>query len=265
MELITSKENSCLKQAVKLLNNAKERREQRCFVAEGVRLCEDAVLSGVKIDRMFCTQHALEKYERALRAIAASAAQCYVVSPELMRSLCDTQSPQGIVCVCRMLDKSECMDKMEQGTHYLLLEQIQDPSNLGTILRTAEALGVDGVFMAGGCDIYSPKVLRGSMGAVFRLPFTLSNSLSDAIEALKTKGVQIYAAVPDASALPVTQVNFSVPSAVVVGNEGNGLQQRTVAQCSGRITIPMRGKAESLNAAMAAGILLWEMMRRRDE
>jgi TrmH family RNA methyltransferase len=141
------------------------------------------------------------------------------------------------------------------------LEEIQDPANLGTVLRTAEALGEKAVLLCGkGCDPYSPKVLRGSMGAVFRLPMISIPNFAEAAPLLKKCGWTLWAAVPDSDALRVTKADFSNPSVMAVGNEGNGLSKETIALCQ-PVTIPMLGRAESLNASASAAILLWEMMR----
>ena len=136
---------------------------------------------------------------------------------------------------------------------------------MGTILRTAEALGVGGILLSRGCcDIYSPKVLRGSMGAIFRLPFLVVEDLPAYLSKQKEKGYSIYAAVPDRNAVPITEIPFSKRCAVVVGNEGNGLTQACIQACTQSVTIPMEGRAESLNAAIAASILVWEMVRRQN-
>ena len=139
---------------------------------------------------------------------------------------------------------------------------MQDPGNLGTILRTAEALGIGRVVLLGDCcDPLSPKALRASMGAVFRLGLSLEPSRQGLFSRLRGEGFRLLASVPDSAALPVTEVDFSQgPCAVFIGNEGNGLSQETIAQCR-RVTIPMAGRAESLNASAAATILLWEMAR----
>ena len=142
------------------------------------------------------------------------------------------------------------------------METVQDPGNLGAALRTAEALGLGSVLLAGSCcDVYSPKALRASMGAVFRLPVFFSRKLPDALDALHGQGFFSCAAVPDSSARPITEVDFSHPCIMAVGNEGNGLTEAAAAACNLRVTIPMLGRAESLNAASSAAILMWEMMR----
>lgn len=148
------------------------------------------------------------------------------------------------------------------GGSCAVLEDLQDPGNLGTILRTAEALGIGRVVLLGDCcDPLSPKALRASMGAVFRLGLSLERSRQGLFSRLRGEGFRLLASVPDSAALPVTEVDFSQgPCAVFIGNEGNGLSQETIAQCQ-RVTIPMAGRAESLNASAAATILLWEMAR----
>lgn len=260
---ITSRDNPMVKRAAKLMSSARFRREQRLFVAEGVRLCLDALVSQVVIVEFFYTEQAEKRYQSAIRRIGSYAAKSVKVSPSVMAYLADTQTPQGVLCVCKTLDKSDCVYKMDNNPRRILaLEDIQDPSNLGTILRTAEAMGIGGVLMSRGCcDIYSPKVLRGSMGAVFRIPFSMAEYLPSSIIKMKAMGYSVYAAVPFREATPVTDLHFSEKSSVVVGNEGNGLTSACINACTGSVTIPMPGRAESLNAATAASILLWEMVR----
>lgn len=259
---ITSRENSEIKKAVKLLRSAKFRRQEGLFIAEGLRLCRDALESGVPIHQLFYTEDSLNKHAEALKSLQTSAKESILVSSEIMAALSDTVTPQGIVCVCPMLDKNGGLDKINASGHFLGLEDLQDPSNMGTILRTAEALGIKGVILSGGCcDRYSPKVLRGSMGAVFRLPVYSADNMQKALSLLKSKGIFTLAAVPDHSAEPITRLSFSRPSAMIIGNEGNGLKPETIAACHQRVTIPMRGRAESLNASVAASLCMWEMMR----
>ena len=133
---------------------------------------------------------------------------------------------------------------------------------MGTVIRTAEALGIDGIFLSDGCcDIYNPKVLRASMGGVFRMPLMQVGDMAQAVVALQEKGLTAFACVVDADATPITAAGMGKGSVALIGNEGNGLRADTVAVCKRRVTIPMTGRAESLNASMAAGIILWEMAR----
>ena len=154
-----------------------------------------------------------------------------------------------------MEDVNQLIDLTEKS-----LENIQDPSNLGTILRTAEALGIEGVILSGNCcDIYSPKVIRGSMGAVFRIPFTIAEDFCGYISELSRKGIDVYASTPY-DAEDITNVKFS-GGVMLIGNEGSGLTKDVLTLGIQKVKIPMKGRAESLNAAAAAGILMWEMLR----
>lgn len=263
-DLITSRQSEIVKHAARLSSSADFRREQGLFIAEGARLCCDAAKSGAEIKTLFYTARAGEKYRDYIGVIQAAAQETYELEPHVAPLLSDTKTPQGVFCVCGMRRCAVRLDDMEIGFHYLALENIQDPANLGTVLRTAEALGIGGVILGGSCcDVYSPKVLRASMGAVFRLPFYRQSDLVSAIESLNNRGFVTLAAVPDASAKKVTAVNFKCPTVLIVGNEGNGLTSAVIAACSESVTIPMLGRAESLNASASAAILMWEMMREK--
>lgn len=262
-QVITSRRNETIQDVAKLVSSAEYRNEQKLFVTEGARLCKDAAVSGIQVQKLFYTEQAQEKYSEYLCDIVQVSEQSYMIEPHVASVLSSTKNPQGIFCVCSMnLNMINLCDITNAG-HYLAVENIQDPANLGAVLRTAEALGISGVILAGDCcDIYSPKVLRASMGAVFRLPFVVVQSMKEAIQKLNKIGFSTYAAVPAANALHITNIDFSKPSVIAVGNEGNGLTQDAINACSAKVTIPMLGRAESLNAASSAAILMWEMMRR---
>ncbi|MBW7573566.1 TrmH family RNA methyltransferase [Caproiciproducens faecalis] len=263
-ELITSRQNEIIKRAARLSSAADFRREQGLFLVEGARLCRDAAQSGVCIRTLFYTAQASEKYTEYLGEIQRTAQEIYIVEPHVAALLSDTKTPQGVFCVCQMRAGSDKLENIEPGFHYLALENIQDPANLGAVLRTAEALGIGGVILGGSCcDVYSPKVLRASMGAVFRLPFYLQADLVSAIGLFNKRGFVTLAAVPDSAAQKITSVDFQKPTVLFVGNEGNGLTAAVIAACSGSVTIPMLGRAESLNASASAAILMWEMMREK--
>ena len=260
MLTLTSKDNAQIKHTVKLKKSAKYRKQTGCFIAEGLRVCMDALRSGEAIELLFVTEAAMQKNRESFDRLRDAADKAYQVSPELFALMSDTQTPQGFLCVIKALDKSADFDKIENGGKFLALDNVQDPNNLGTILRSAEAFGVSGVVLSSDCcDVYNPKVVRGSMGAVFRLPLLTTDDLSAWL--LSFPQLQTYAAVVDASAEPVTQIHFQEPCAVVVGNEGNGIRPAVAAACRRQITIPMNGRAESLNASVAAAILIWEMVK----
>ena len=160
-----------------------------------------------------------------------------------------------------MLDKNTNIGKIKYNGKYIALEGVSNPSNFGAVIRTAEAVGLDGVIISGGCDIYNPKSLRASMGSLFRLEVVQSSSLPELFEELKKEGMKIYAGVPSADAVKITDADMSGGVICVVGNEGNGLTDEVIAASTCSVTIPMKGRAESLNAASAAAIIIWEMMR----
>lgn len=259
--MITSKDNDLIKQVSKLLGSAKFRKETGLFVAEGLRLSIDAFESGVSIKYFLYTPQAKQKNSEVIKKLQAFSENSYEISEKIYNIISDTNTPQGVMCICNTIDKFISLDKMKDEGKYIALEHIQDPSNIGNILRTAEALGVDGVIMSNNCcDIYSPKVVRGSMGAIFRIPFIITDDFVKFLTDSKDCGFKIYSAVPDRKAKSVTEVLFNEGSIIAVGNEGNGLTKETIS-ISESITIFMQGNAESLNVATASSILMWEMLR----
>ena len=259
---VTSKDNQWVKEWRRLNDSAKYRRESGLFAIEGARLCGDALRSGVSLCAVLYTSSALAVYSDVVGALLASADNAVEISPELSRYMGDTMNPQGVFCIAKMLDNSLIIDKINIIGTYSALEDIQDPGNMGTIIRTAEALGLDGILLSDGCcDVYNPKVLRASMGGVFRMPLMRVGDMAQTVTMLQEKGLIAFACVVDATATPITEAGMGQGSVALIGNEGNGLRSETVAACKYRVTIPMAGRAESLNASMAAGIILWEMCR----
>ncbi len=260
MVRISSKDNPLIKHIIKLNKSSKYRRVNGEFIAEGLRVCRDAALSDAKISALIITDSAQDKYAEDTALLSDKADKTYVVSESVFEHICDTKSPQGVLCIIKTLDNPFLFGKIKSNGKFLALDNIQDPSNLGTILRTAEAIGIDGIIMsADTCDIYSPKVVRGSMGAVFRVPYTVVSSIAEFLS--EHKELNSYAAVVDSDAYSVTEIGFTEPCVAVIGNEGNGLKPETVESCDKKITIPMKGRAESLNASIAAGIIIWEMVK----
>ena len=260
MNVITSKDNILIKNIIKLNKSAKQRKEQKLFVAEGLRVCEDAMLSGVEITNLIITENALKKYKDKVEKLIDYANSVSLVNNSIFSLLSDTKTPQGVLCVIKTLDKVSLFDKIKCNGKFLALDNLQDPTNMGTILRTAEAVGINGIILSADCcDIYSPKVVRGSMGAVFRIPYIIVDEISDYLKSNPT--VNSYAAVVNSNAKKVTEITFESPCVIAIGNEGNGLKNDTIESCNEKITIPMAGRAESLNAAVAASILMWEMIK----
>ncbi len=256
--VINAKNNPKIKEVKSLLTSSKDRKNSGLFVVEGVRLCCDALLSGCEIQSVFCTENCAEKYGDEIASLRNGCRSFYTVSNDVIKAISDTVTPQGVVCTVKMKQNSF---EYEKGKKYVALDTIQNPDNLGAISRTAEALGLDGMVIFGGCDIYNPKALRASMGALFRLPVYICQDLGNEIEKCKELGIDVFATVPDRDAKNVTTVDFSKGAVCIIGNEGNGVSNNIIEKCSDKITIKMDGRAESLNANAAASIIMWEMTR----
>ncbi len=261
--LITSRDNSVIRRYRHLSADGKFRRETGRFVVEGARLCEDAARSHVVIETVLYTVSAQNRYAAQTASVIDAAQTAYEIADSLALHISDTKAPQGLFCICVMPEENtNDLPRLSQSGRYAALEAVQDPSNLGTMIRTAEALGLNGLLLSDGCcDPYNPKVLRGSMGGVFRLPLYPCGDFCTALPKLSDQGFTTVACVVDETAVAVQSLSLGDGTVVVIGNEGNGLKEETVGVCSVRATIPMIGRAESLNASMAAGIVFWEMMR----
>lgn len=256
---LDSVSNEKIKQAVKLRESAKYRRESGRFFLEGLRLCRDAAESEVQIFSLFFTEEAYEKYTRDIDFIGSKAESSFMISPACRDKLSDTKTSQGVFLICGFLPSCE-ESGMDPSGKYIALENIQDPANLGAVCRTAEALGIGAAVLCGCCDIYNPKAQRAAMGSLLRLPIITTQDLPGFLTDLKNKGMTVLSTTPDSSAEPITKVCMSGGVIAVIGNEGNGVTEQTQSVCR-RITIPMKGRAESLNASMAAAVTMWEIMR----
>ena len=186
-----------------------------------------------------------------------------ILSDTVFGYVSDTKTPQGILCVVKQLD-----DRLEEAAagraaHLIVLNRLQDPGNLGTILRTAEGAGVTGIMLDQECvDIYNPKTIRSTMGSIYRMPFYYSQDLKKDIGRLKDKGICIYAAHLNGRQ-DYDEADYTKPCAFLIGNEGNGLDEEIAQQADTYIKIPMKGRVESLNAAIASSVLMFEAARQR--
>ena len=259
MPVISSRANEKIKYAVRLGESASLRNEKKEFFLEGARLCRDAAENGIKIRQAFFTQQAKEKYSAYVNAVCSVCDECFTVTPDVALKLSDTKSAQGVFCVCEMPAGAE---KIYRSKKYIALENLQDPSNLGAVCRTAEALGMGGVIVSGGCDIYNPKALRAAMGSSLRINVITAQSLVNVIEKANSQGMLTLASTPREGAQSICDTETQGGLICCVGNEGNGLSDAVIAACSQTVTIPMKGRAESLNASAAAAVLMWEISRK---
>lgn len=255
--IITSRENPLIKLVAALQVSSEKRKRNGLFVLEGLRICKDACDNGIKFDKLIVSDAAAEKYAADTEKFSLISDECYKIPDSLFKKISDTKTPQGIIAVAKMPVTGSC--GIDKNGKYIALENVADPSNLGAISRTAEALGVNGIILSSdGCDPYSPKALRASMGTLLRVPVFVTESFA---ETLKSTGLKRYACVVDKTAESIKEQSFGNGSVVMIGNEANGLTESAKQSADVLVTIPMTGRAESLNAAAAAAIAMWEMMK----
>lgn len=276
--MITSSSNQQIKDIMQLQKKSKTRWQQRVFVVEGPRMVAETpreLVQKVYLSESFWREKFSE--DRAGAGMEPNSGgikdidwklwlenyEYEIVSDSVFSAISDTKTPQGILCLVRMpeyaladLLKSDC-------PHLLLLESIQDPGNLGTMLRTGEGAGVDGIIMnRSTVDLFNPKVIRATMGSLYRVPFVLVDDLAEVAGTLKRHGIALYAAHLKGTETYDTP-DYTKGTAFLIGNEGNGLSDETAALADAYIRIPMEGKVESLNAAIAATLLMYEVHRQR--
>ncbi len=256
--MLTSSQNPLVKQMRKL-HRAKDRREQQLFLLEGTHLVEAACLADRSLVTVCYTSDWQVRYPELCQQIEQRAQRLEVVSPEVLRAIATTVEPDGIIAtVERSSTAAPVFDQLG-----LLLETIQDPGNLGTIIRTAAAVGADGLLLsADSVDLDHPKVLRASAGQWFRLPMATSPDLSAEITAYRQQGFQIVATLPNADR-NYWDVDFSRPTLLLLGNEGAGLSPDLTALADHSVQIPLVPGVESLNVAIAAALLLYEAKRQQ--
>ncbi len=256
--LITSRDNQRIQGFCRLRDSSRERAEKGLFVIEGARICADAVRESADIRAAFYTPSALEKYPEAVSGLIAAAGEsAFEISEEVSKKLGGTVVPQGVFAEVKMPPA----DETAPTGKVLILDGLQDPGNIGTMLRAADATGVSRVYLCSGCDLYNPKLIRSTMGSVFRVSVCSSLSFPEVISYLHSVGYTTFAAVVDGSAEDLSSISFPELSAAVIGNEGSGLSSEDVSLCSHKMTIKMSGTIESLNAASAASIILWELTK----
>ena len=277
--MITSTSNAQIKELAKLQKKSRLRDERRIFLVEGPRMVEE--IPKERIERLYISESFERKNPAYIRELGEPAE---VLSDTVFSYVSDTKNPQGILAVVKRLEytmedvlgksASKCEEKSGEKEknpenhqirvpHVIVLDNLQDPGNLGTIFRTAEAAGATGILLSSdSVDVYNPKVIRSTMGAVFRMPFFYVKDLPAAVKSLSSQGIRTYAAHLNGKNA-YDEEDYTKGCAFLIGNEGNGLRDE-VSECADcLIRIPMCGKAESLNAAVAAAVLMFEAGRQR--
>ncbi|WAL60075.1 TrmH family RNA methyltransferase [Thermocoleostomius sinensis] len=261
--MITSLQNPLVKQLRKL-QRAKERRNQRLMLLEGTHLVEEACAAGMPLVTACHTTAWQQTYPQLWSVLMQRAIRVELVSEEVLQAIATTVHPDGVVATAeRTLGSAQFMSPTRAVQLGVALETIQDPGNLGAVIRTAAAVGVDGLWLSvNSVDLDHPKVLRASAGQWFRLPMTVSGDLSRDLQMLKLQGVQLVATVPTAT-LTYWQVDFTRPTVVLLGNEGGGLSSALLTLSDVAVKIPLAAGIESLNVAIAAALVLYEARRQQ--
>ncbi|MCI8466296.1 MAG: RNA methyltransferase [Lachnospiraceae bacterium] len=254
---IDSVKSSQVKQVTALQKKPKCRKEQRAFVVEGLKMVLEAPaerLLGVYASDSFLSQNGAERLEGI---------PFTEVSDQAFKAMTDTQTPQGVLAVVKAMDWKKEDFQGKEGALLLFLENLQDPGNLGTIFRAGEGAGVTGILMSRETvDAYNPKVVRSTMGSIYRVPFAVCDNLEETLKVCKEAGVTSYAAHLGGEK-NYEEADYSTPSAFLIGNEAAGLSEKFSSFADFFIKIPMAGSVESLNAAVAASVLMYEAARQR--
>ncbi len=268
-EILTSRQNPTVKW-VSSLAQGKYRKSERCFLAEGKKLTMEALSSGLPVSHVIVAESAKTNFMTDFSAFLNDEkhenAQLLTVSDDVFSKISTENAPQGILCVIKYLDFFRDLDIIYRedtvfsyNNRILALESVRDPGNLGSVIRSAVAFGVDHIILSADCaDIYHPKTVRSAMGSLFRVKVTVVRDFSSFVKAGIAVGRKVYSAELDRDALPLTHGLLTSTDVVIIGNEGHGVSKETSALCSSKVFIPISLKTESLNAAVAAAVFMWE-------
>lgn len=252
---ITSTANSHVKRIINLKNKASVRRKEGVFLAEGIKMYRE--IPKDRIESIYIEEKFSELFGKDIDE------EYTIVSENVFKQITDTVTPQGILTVVRQKESSlDNILKKDEKQLFVLLENLQDPGNLGTIIRTAEGAGVSAIIAGKStADIYNPKVIRSTMGSVLRVPYIVTDDLQKEIEEFKKFGVTVYGAHLNGKSY-YDKENYNGSTAFIIGNEAKGLTKETASRADKLIKIPMCGKLESLNASVAAAILMYEASKK---
>lgn len=260
--MITSSSNKGVKEVIQLEQKAKVRKEQGLFVAEGIKMFLEAPIDIIR--KVYVAETFLRQMPASCKDKFETLPSHYeTVTDEVFQKMSDTKTPQGILCVMQQNQYTLKSMFTVSNPMIIIIEDIQDPGNLGTIFRTAEGAGVTGIIMSSDTvDIYNPKTIRSTMGSVYRMPFIYAQDLDIIIEEMQKRKITVYAAHLQ-GAKAYDTCDYTSGTAFLIGNEANGLKYETAKKAETAIKIPMAGKVESLNAAVAASVLMYEAARQR--
>ncbi len=263
-EMIISSSNTIIKE-IKSLHRKRDRWMKKSFFIEGIRAVEECILSNTKIvylvysDMLFSIKGGKELFDK----ISLENYKLNYISDKLFNEISDTEKPQGILAVVEYDLKKIDEVLKEEGNFLILLDRVQDPGNMGTIIRTADAFGSNGVIVTDGCvDIFNPKTIRSTMGSIFHVPILYYKDTNEAIKDLKENKIKVITTSLNAEKY-CFDVDFKTSFALVIGNEASGVSNEVMVDSDLLIKIPMPGEAESLNAAIASSVIMYEVLRQR--
>ncbi|GAA0181907.1 RNA methyltransferase [Clostridium sediminicola] len=257
MKAINSKDNSIIKE-IKKLNIKKYRTENKRFLIEGIRFVEEALKSEFNIPYIFVCESLIGKIEGNIN-LKKSNTEVYLLNEKLMKYICNTQTPQGIAAV---IDMKEDLDLDTSEGVYILVDRIQDPGNMGTIIRTAHAIGAKGIIVTKGTvDVYNDKTLRSTMGSIFKVPIICDDN-GVVVNNLRSEGYELIVSTLNATE-SFYDVDLTGKILLTIGNEGNGICKKIIDSADKSVKIPMVGDAESLNVAVAAAVMMYEALRQK--
>ncbi|WP_392486664.1 TrmH family RNA methyltransferase [Haloimpatiens sp. FM7315] len=260
METIKSKDNLIIKN-VKKLKEKKYRIQDKCFLVEGFRFVLEAIKSKFKVKYIFVCNKTEEKWQEFSKDILLKDVDIFAVSEQILKSISSTNNPQGVVAVVENCDN--VIDKDIKDGIYILVDKVQDPGNLGTIIRTAHAVGALGVILTKGTvDLYNDKTLRSTMGSIFHIPIVEDEDFS-VIDKLKKQGFKLIASYLDNESVDFYSLNLKGKFILAVGNEGNGIGRDVIKLSDIKAKIPMPGGSESLNVSVAASVMMYEALRQK--
>lgn len=271
-EIITSRANPTVKWAASL-KEKKHRGEEKCFLAEGIKLTLEAIKSGLSVSHIFLSQDKSDKYlpllEEALTNSNSASVRILLLGEGIIEKISTEKAPDGAISVIKYLDffkRTDIIYKeeflLDEDSRAIALCSVRDPSNLGSVIRSAVAFGAEHILLSSDCaDIYNPKTVRSAMGSLFRIKITRIGDFSSLVDYLHSKGRRVYAAELRDGAVALSDVSLSRRDLFVIGNEGHGIPEEVSALCDGSVYIPISSKTESLNASVAAAVFMWEQSK----
>lgn len=265
-QYISSKSNSLIVRMAKL-KDKKYRKNEELFRFDGIKLFNEAVQNAAPVRYVFVSESASDRFKDAVEESNIDA-MLYTVSDDVFAKLTDEQSPEGIITVCENLKSISKTDDFDAllpdlgGKCVLMLESVRDAGNMGTILRSAKAFGMDALVISSDCaDLYNPKTIRAAMGALFTQKIVVVDDISATVKALRQNGARVFAAALEKNAKKLGSFELQKGDVIVIGNEGHGLSKETIDACDECLYIPMESGSESLNASIAASVCMWELYK----